>query len=98
MNVELSERNKDTNKQERRERIKESRYNKEYKRCTTEEILENLGKVSARERKMMARFKCGNAERENRYWTEGADKRCRMCYEERENGCDEMRERNGEKY
>jgi hypothetical protein len=29
MNVELSERDKDTDKQERRERIKESRYNKE---------------------------------------------------------------------
>jgi hypothetical protein len=31
MNVELSERNKATNKQERRERIKESRYNRETK-------------------------------------------------------------------
>jgi hypothetical protein len=29
MNVELSERDKDTDKQERRERIKESRYNRE---------------------------------------------------------------------
>jgi hypothetical protein len=29
MNVELSERDKDTDKQERRERIKESRYNSE---------------------------------------------------------------------
>jgi hypothetical protein len=28
MNVELSERDKDTDKQERRERIKESRYNR----------------------------------------------------------------------
>jgi hypothetical protein len=46
-NVELSERNKDTDKQERRERIKESRYNKEYERRMTEEI--------AKERKMMAR-------------------------------------------
>ncbi|KAJ3619008.1 hypothetical protein MTP99_005798 [Tenebrio molitor] len=32
MNVELSERNKDTDKQERRERIKESKYNREYDR------------------------------------------------------------------
>jgi hypothetical protein len=38
MNVELSERDKDTEKQERIERIKESRYNKEYERCMTEEI------------------------------------------------------------
>jgi hypothetical protein len=35
MNVEPSERDKDTDKQERRERIKESRYNREYERCMT---------------------------------------------------------------
>jgi hypothetical protein len=40
MNVELSERNKDTDKQEGRERIKESRYNREYEKCMTEEIPE----------------------------------------------------------
>jgi hypothetical protein len=40
MNVELSERDKDTDKQERRENIKESRYNREYQRYMTEEILE----------------------------------------------------------
>jgi hypothetical protein len=43
MNVELSERNKDTDKQERRERIKESRYYRKYERCTTEDIPEYLG-------------------------------------------------------
>jgi hypothetical protein len=26
---------------------------------------------SVKERKMMGRFRCGNEERENRYWTEG---------------------------
>jgi hypothetical protein len=57
-NVKLSERDKDTDKQERRERIKESRYNREYQKY--------LGRESARERKMMARFRCGNEERENR--------------------------------
>jgi hypothetical protein len=40
MSVELSERDKDTDKQERRERIKESRYNRKYERCMTQEILE----------------------------------------------------------
>jgi hypothetical protein len=54
MNVELSERDKDTDKQDRRERIKESRYNRVYERCMTEEILENLGRESAKERKIMA--------------------------------------------
>jgi hypothetical protein len=85
----------------RRERIKESRCNREYERCMTEEIPEYLGRESARERKMMARFRCGNKERENRYWMEGEEIRSRMCYEEREaiehmwNGSSEMREREG---
>jgi hypothetical protein len=38
MRAEQNERNKDTDKQERRERIRESRYNREYERCMTEEI------------------------------------------------------------
>jgi hypothetical protein len=33
----------------------------------TEEILEYLERESARERKMMARFRCENEERKNRY-------------------------------
>jgi hypothetical protein len=36
MNVELSERDKDTDKQEKREKIEESRCNREYERCMTE--------------------------------------------------------------
>jgi hypothetical protein len=107
MNVELSETDKDTDKQERRERIKKSRYNREYERCRSEEILENLERENARERKMMARFRCGNEERENKYWMEEEERRYRMWYEEREmiehmwNGCSEMREgegKEGEKY
>jgi hypothetical protein len=74
MNVELSERDKDTDKQERRERIKESKSNRKYKRCMTEEILEYLERESARERKMMARFRCGNEERENRFWKRNGEK------------------------
>jgi hypothetical protein len=42
MNAALSERDKDTDKQERMERIKESRYNREYETCMTEEIAEYL--------------------------------------------------------
>jgi RNase P/RNase MRP subunit p30 len=54
MNVELSEKDKDTDRQEIRERIKESRYYRKYERCTTEQIPEDLGRESAKERKMMA--------------------------------------------
>jgi hypothetical protein len=42
VNVELSERDKDTVKQEKRERIKESRDNRQYERCMAEEIPEYL--------------------------------------------------------
>jgi hypothetical protein len=50
MNVEPSERDKDTDKQERRESTKESRYNREYERCMTEEIPEHLGRERARKK------------------------------------------------
>jgi hypothetical protein len=43
---ECSERDKDTDKQERKERIKESRYNREYERCMTEKIPKYLEKES----------------------------------------------------
>jgi hypothetical protein len=64
----------------------------------TEEIPEYLGRESARERKMMARFRRGKTRREKRGRMEGEEIRSRMCYEEREaiehmwNGCSEMRE------
>jgi hypothetical protein len=84
MCAELSERDRDTDKQERRERIKEARYNREYERCVTEEVPVYLGRESTKERKMMARFRCGNEERENKYWVEEEERMCRMCREERE--------------
>jgi hypothetical protein len=78
MHLELTEMNKDTDKQERRERIKEFRFNRKYDRCMTKEIPENLGRGCAKERKMIARFRCRNEESENRYWMEGEERRCRM--------------------
>jgi hypothetical protein len=47
MSAELSER--DTDKQERRERIRESRYNREYERCMTEDVPVYLERDSTRE-------------------------------------------------
>jgi hypothetical protein len=53
MKEELSERDKDTDKQERKERIKESnRKNERY-----------LGREDVKERKTMARFRCGKREK-----------------------------------
>jgi hypothetical protein len=65
-------------------------------RCMTEEIPEYLGRESARERQMMARFRCENEERGigPKQREEGAE-----CVKRREttehmwNGCSEMRER-----
>jgi hypothetical protein len=70
----LSERDKDTDKQERRERIQECRYNIQHERCMTEEIPEQLG----RERECKIKKNCGNEERENGYWIGGDERRCRM--------------------
>ncbi|KAH0816889.1 hypothetical protein GEV33_005903 [Tenebrio molitor] len=78
MCAELRERDRDTDKQERRERIRESRYNREYERCVTEDVPVYLGRESTKERKMMARFRCGNEERENKYWMEEEERLCRM--------------------
>jgi hypothetical protein len=89
-----------TSKKEGKEAMNPDRYNWKYEKCMTEEIPEYLGKESAKKkRKLMARFTCGNEERENRYWMRRVERRCRMCYEEREtiehmwNEYSEMRER-----
>jgi hypothetical protein len=58
---------------------------REYERCIIEEIPNSLGRESARQRKIMANFRCGNEERENRYWMEGEERMCKMYYEERDN-------------
>jgi hypothetical protein len=71
MSAEMSEKDKDTDKQERRERIRESRYNREYERCMTEDVPVYLRRESAKERKMMARFRCGNEEREREQVLDG---------------------------
>jgi hypothetical protein len=59
-------------------------YNRKYERCMTEEIPKYLGEKECKRKKMVARFRCGNQEKANRYWMEGEERRCRMCYEGRE--------------
>jgi hypothetical protein len=84
MCVELSERDRDTDKQERRERIREARYNREYERCVTEDVPVYLGRESTKERKMMARFRCGNEERERTSTGWRRRKECAGCAVRRE--------------
>lgn len=97
MNGELHMRDKDIDQQERRTKIKESRYNRSYERIITEELPKYEKRESAREKRMLARFRCGNEERENRYWMEEEKRVCRMCGEGREtiehmlNECNELK-------
>jgi hypothetical protein len=85
MNEELSERDRDTDKQERRERIKESRFNRKYWKCMTEEIPEYLPREKECKRnKNDGEFRCVNEERENRYWMEEEERRRKIWYEERD--------------
>jgi hypothetical protein len=64
----------------------------------TEELPKYLGRESRKERVIIARFRCGNEERENEYWKEDRTKVCRMCGEEKEtiehllNECVKLRE------
>ncbi|KAH0820296.1 hypothetical protein GEV33_002495 [Tenebrio molitor] len=99
MTYELVQRDRDVQVQERRTRIRESRYNGKYEKIITEELPKYLGRESRKERVIIARFRCGNEERENKYWNEDRIRVCRMCGEKKEtiehmlNECVELRER-----
>jgi hypothetical protein len=49
-----------------------------------EELPKYLGRESRKERVIIARFRCGNEERENKYWNEDRIRVCRMCGEKKE--------------
>ncbi|KAH0816956.1 hypothetical protein GEV33_005835 [Tenebrio molitor] len=99
MTDELVQRDRDVQVQERRTRIRESRYSGKYEKIITEELPKYLGRESRKERVIIARFRCGNEERENKYWNEDRIRVCRMCGEKKEtiehllNECVELRER-----
>jgi hypothetical protein len=84
-----------TSKREGRESKNQGR---EYERCMTEEIPEDLGRESARE-KNEGEIQMWERGERKQDWMEGEERRCRICYEERKtikhmwNGCSEMKER-----
>ncbi|KAJ3643681.1 hypothetical protein Zmor_026378 [Zophobas morio] len=53
---------------------------------------------SIKEKRMMARFKCGNEEKENNFWMDETGRRCRISWREGEtiehtlDGCEGLRE------
>jgi hypothetical protein len=99
MTDELVLRDRDVQVQDRRTRIRESRHNGKYEKIITEELPKYLGRESRKERVIIARFRCGNEERENKYWNKDRIRVCRMCGEKKEtiehllNECVELRER-----
>jgi hypothetical protein len=109
MIVELSERDKDrqARKKERRERIKEFGYNREYERCMTEEIPEYLGERVQKKEKWWRdldggtkKEKTGIGRKERKEGVEcaiGREEQLSRCGMDVAK-CERRRERNGEKY
>lgn len=95
---ELKMRDRDVEMQERLERIRESRYHRNYEKLMTKERPKYLERENAKERRMVARFRCGNEEKGNKFWLEENERRCRLCGDEEETmehmmrTCTEVRE------
>jgi hypothetical protein len=70
--------------EEEQARIRKCRYNGKYEKIITGELPKYLGRESRKERVIIARFRCGNEERENKYWNEDRTRVCRMCGEKKE--------------
>jgi len=80
------ERTERREKEERRQRVNESRYNNYYKRIITEGIPKYLeGRKKGKDRSLIARYRCGNETRGSQHWREEEDRKCRICGEEEEN-------------
>lgn len=77
---ELVNRDDEVQIQEQRCEIRKSRYNKKYEEITTIDLPEYLkeeGKKGKQE--MIARFRCGNEESNNKYWEKEEKKMCKIC-------------------
>jgi len=68
------------------QRIRESNYNDRYKNSTSIGMPDYLLKRGERgNQKVIARWRCGNEEEENRFWKTEEKKKCRICGVEK--GC-----------
>ena len=66
--------------EERGKRIRESKYNKHYRKIAKEELPKYLEKrMKWKDRKILGRFRCGNETKAREYWKEEGGKRCRLC-------------------
>ena len=86
--MELEERSKDIEKQERREELEKSRYATEIRTIITDETRPKYQIDEERKRKdeteMIGRFRLGCESKANKYWLKEDEKICRLCKEELE--------------
>jgi len=64
----------------RKNKIRESKYNDGYKEIRTEKIPGYLrGRRKKKERIILARYRCGNEMKGRQYWREEEERKCRIC-------------------
>ena len=84
---ELMQRGIDTERQENRTQLEESRYATEVKKIITEEVpkyLRSNRKNKKVELETSARFRLGGENRSSRYWMKEEERTCRLCKIEEE--------------
>lgn len=73
-------------RQKRRIKINESRYNRKYKEMLTEDLPRYLlGKKKKKDRMLIVRYRCGSEVKSSQHWREEENRRCRLCQREEEN-------------
>lgn len=93
LNMELRKRERDVQRQEDENRIENSRYNKVYKEIykvdKMSEYLEQakLKKMEIEKVRTLIKIRCGNVEKNNKYWLEEDSRKCMFC----EKGKDTLR-------
>ena len=97
----MMEKDVEIQKQEDFNRIENGRYSTGYLRVVGRP--QYLTRLKTEDMRTVARFRCGNEERGNRYWEEIESRRCRICGVEEENiehwlkRCDGLREEERER-
>ena len=82
---ETEAREKDIARQINLGKIRESKYNEEYRKLVVDKVPVYLRKHRRGiEIDIIAKIRCGNLERANRYWLKEEDRSCRICKKERE--------------
>ncbi|KAI4474788.1 hypothetical protein M0802_015443, partial [Mischocyttarus mexicanus] len=80
VNTLLEEKNRETQGQIQKNKIKEAKYNPRYKKIRTVASPEYLTKKKeGGSQKLLARARCGNIEKNNRYWLNQEERRCTLC-------------------